>query len=123
VRLFNRFVIWPILAVAIVFAIVNRAPVRLNLWPFPFTINVPLFVLILATLALGVLIGGFAAWSRGGRWRRRARADERRIAELERALAVAEASPPRLPSTLQARSRVPATAGAAPRRTADLEDE
>jgi len=122
VRVFNRFVIWPILVVAIVFAIVNRAPVTLSLWPFPFTLNIPLFVLILATLASGVLIGGVAAWSRGGRWRKRARADERRIAELERELAVAESSPPQMPRALQAPSRLPVTAGAA-RRVSDVDDE
>ena len=127
-RLLGRIVLWPIIVLAVVFAVVNRAPVALNLWPLPFTITLPVFIALLVTLALGIVIGGVTVWTRGARWRRQARAQTRRIAELEAAL---ERAAPTMPATRPAlepprgaRGSVPATAGGAPPRyRAMLDDE
>jgi len=128
VRLLGRIVLWPIIAVAVVFAVVNRAPLALNLWPLPFTITLPVFVALLFTLALGIVIGGVAVWTRGARRRREARAETRRIAALEAALERAqptmEATRPVLAPPRETRGLVPATAGGAPPRyRAMLDDE
>ena len=65
---------------AIVFAVSNRAPVSVSLWPLPWTIAIPIYVLVFIALALGVVAGGFGAWRAGGKHRRRAR-DTRRQAD------------------------------------------
>ena len=42
----------------------------------------PLFVVLIAVLILGVIIGGVAAWLRQTKWRRTARRLEREVASL-----------------------------------------
>src|SRR6478672_11736723 len=71
------------------FAVSNRAPVLLGFDPFGaqppmLAYPMPLFLALLATLMVGVIIGGVAAWSAQRRWRRRAR---RLAAELKSAQA------------------------------------
>lgn len=73
--------------VAVVFAITNRAPVTLDLWPLGISVGVPLFAVILGSAFVGLLVGAAAAWLSGGAARRRARKAQRRAAELERELA------------------------------------
>ncbi len=80
-------VIVPILVALVVFAVANRQRVELNLWPFFVLQDVPLFLLALGMLALGALAGAFWMWVPLARWRLRARSHERRIVELEAALA------------------------------------
>src|SRR5947207_14552093 len=65
------------------FAVSNRATVALGLWPAPFLVEIPLYVAVLAALAVGFLLGEFAAWIAGRRWRRQARRRARRITALE----------------------------------------
>lgn len=73
----------PVAAVAVVFAVVNRRPVDVELWPLPWTVALPLFVLVLGALAVGLVTGGVIVWISGARARRRARAEARRAALLE----------------------------------------
>lgn len=62
------------LAVAVtVFAVANRGPVTIDLWPFPFVIETPIFLLVLLCGLVGFLVGTFVAWIAGGKGRRRAR--------------------------------------------------
>jgi uncharacterized integral membrane protein len=77
----------PLLLVLIVFAVSNRQLVELNLWPFFIVQDVPLFLLALGMLAIGALAGAAWMWLPLTRWRLRARSHERRIVELEAALA------------------------------------
>jgi hypothetical protein len=70
--------------VAIAFAVGNKHDVTVYAEPLPFEISaVPLFGVVFAAMFLGILIGGVAAWKRGGRWRRLARQRGRLIADLE----------------------------------------
>lgn len=57
---------------AIAFAVANRAPVTIELWPLPYTYEVPIFAMAFTGLGAGVLIGMIAAWSLGRSRRRRA---------------------------------------------------
>ena len=87
-----------ILALAIVilitFAIANREMVTVNLWPLPFTSNVPLFAAILGAFAVGLLIGsGLTAWSRQ-RLKIQARSSERRAERAERIATEQKAAAP-----------------------------
>lgn len=77
----------PLMAVAVVFAIANRHIVTLDLWPLAFSIDLPLFILVLGCLFAGLLIGAIIMWFTSGKNRRRARKAESKAARLERELA------------------------------------
>lgn len=69
----RRFLSWLIMAPAfiavIVFALNNKTPVVLDLWPFGVTVEMPVYLAFLAALVAGALIGGVAAWLGQGRAR------------------------------------------------------
>jgi uncharacterized integral membrane protein len=99
--LFWIFVLLVALMLAL-FAVSNRESVALGLWPVPFLIEIPLYVAMLAALAVGFVIGEFAAWIAGRRWRREARRRRRHIASLEGELRATQAhlvGPAERPST------------------------
>lgn len=81
----------PLAAVILSFAVSNRETATLTLFPLPFEMAVPLYILGLGALVLGFLLGGLVAWLAGGRRRRELRLARRRIAGLERDLAAVEA--------------------------------
>lgn len=77
-KLFAAFVLFPLGVIFVVFAVANRQAVTVSFDPFnstqpAFASTMPLFVLILALIMLGVLVGGVAAWLRQAKWRRTAR--------------------------------------------------
>jgi uncharacterized integral membrane protein len=92
-RILKWLLLVPVAVLAIMLAIANRAPVTVVFDPFPpassgLTFAAPLFLVVLASVILGVLLGGFGAWLRQGRHRRAARlaradADRQRV-ETER---------------------------------------
>jgi uncharacterized integral membrane protein len=68
----------PLAGVMIAFAVANRQAVTVSFDPFSSThpayaATLPLFIVIFVSLIFGVIIGGFAAWLRQGKWRRVAR--------------------------------------------------
>jgi putative membrane protein len=69
------------------FAVSNREPVSLGLWPLPFLVDLPLYLLVLSLLLLGFVIGAAAAWLAGYSKRRELRRRRRRVEALERELA------------------------------------
>jgi uncharacterized integral membrane protein len=78
----NRFililVLVPLGIILIALAVANRAPVAFTLDPFnpgnpALTIQLPLFFLLFAALAAGMLIGSLATWFKQGRYRKLAR--------------------------------------------------
>jgi uncharacterized integral membrane protein len=75
-----------IAVVLILFAVSNRELVSVGLWPLPFLVEVPLYLLCFLSLAIGALIGVAIAWMAGHRTRRELRARRRRIDALEREL-------------------------------------
>jgi uncharacterized integral membrane protein len=71
-------VLIPLVVVLVAFAVVNRRAVTISFDPFSaaspaYAVTLPLFVAIFSALILGVLVGGFAAWLRQGKWRRTVR--------------------------------------------------
>jgi uncharacterized integral membrane protein len=70
----------------ILFAVSNRELVSVGLWPLPFLVDVPLYLLCFLILVIGALIGVAIAWMAGHRTRRELRARRRRIDALEREL-------------------------------------
>ncbi|MGD9737787.1 MAG: LapA family protein [Bauldia sp.] len=94
-RALKLLLLLPIVIVVVALSVANRHTVLFSVDPFAETdpalsVNVPLFWLLFGALAIGVLLGGVAAWLRQGKWRRAARHDH---AELERMKRTAE--PPR----------------------------
>jgi lipopolysaccharide assembly protein A len=78
--------------VLILLAVSNREMVSLTLWPLPFLVDLPLYLVFFVSLLVGLLIGASAAWIAGGRLRRELRRRRRRIEALERELAATQAS-------------------------------
>jgi uncharacterized integral membrane protein len=62
------------------FAVANRDSVKIFLDPFPdgaaadFSFEAPLYLVVLASMAIGVLAGGVSSWIAHGRYRRAAKA-------------------------------------------------
>ena len=82
-----RAVYWAVIVVAssllIAFAVSNRATVSLGLWPLPFLIDLPLYLLVLLLFLAGFVVGTATAWIAGRRVRRELRRRRRRVEALE----------------------------------------
>jgi putative membrane protein len=91
--LFWIFVALVAVAVAL-FAVSNRAAVSLGLWPLPFVLDLPLYLVILAAWLIGLVVGALSVWIAGRHGRREGRRRGRRIAALERELAATQAQLP-----------------------------
>ncbi len=76
---------------AMSFAVSNREPVSLGLWPLPFGLELPLYLLALGALFAGFVIGIVGGWLAGRQRRVELRRSRRRIAALERELAATQA--------------------------------
>lgn len=68
----------PLAILLVALAVANRHAVTLSLDPFngdapAAALIVPLYILVFASLALGVVVGGVGVWFGQGRWRRQAR--------------------------------------------------
>jgi uncharacterized integral membrane protein len=68
------------------FAVANRQTVAISADPFPFVVEIPLFIVVFLALFVGLLAGGFLAWWRQGRWRQTARANKREVGRLNQQL-------------------------------------
>ena len=61
----------------IIFCLANRSNVEIDIWPFPLKQQVQLFVLLLASIGIGVLWGGCATWLSAGTYRKKNRQSKR----------------------------------------------
>lgn len=73
----------PIAIVVVLFAVVNRAPVALSLWPLPWEIEAPVFLFTLGAIVFGFLFGAVVAWVSGGATRHKLRTTQRELAEAQ----------------------------------------
>jgi lysylphosphatidylglycerol synthetase-like protein (DUF2156 family) len=67
----------------VTFAVANRGAVEVSVWPLPFTNSVPLYAILLLGVAIGVGLGGIAAWLSGHSRRVAYRDVRRRVTGLE----------------------------------------
>jgi len=86
-RFLSLLVAIPVGIIVVVLAVANRHMVTLSLDPFaPATpavsVTLPFFVFLFSALLIGILLGGFAAWLKQGRWRREAREKRYEAAQL-----------------------------------------
>ena len=77
-KIVTAIIVVPLAVIFTAFAVANRQAVTVSFDPFSSTspayaATLPLFAVIFVVLILGVLVGGFAAWLRQGKWRRSAR--------------------------------------------------
>ena len=78
-KLIYWFIAGPLIAVTVLFALSNREFVQLAIWPLPFSVDAPVYLVALGGLAVGFFAGGVVAWFGAGRTRARARAAERSL--------------------------------------------
>jgi uncharacterized integral membrane protein len=76
----------PLLLLLVLFALSNRAPVRLGIWPTDYTIEVPVSIAVLVGAAIAFLLGGLLVWINELGQRRRARRAEDNVRVLEQRL-------------------------------------
>ena len=74
-KLTLALVVVPLGVILVALAVVNRKPVELILDPFGgaepnFSLQAPLFLLLLGAFAVGLIAGGIATWLGQGKWRR-----------------------------------------------------
>ena len=101
------FVLLPLAIIAVALSVANREAVVLSLDPVSaeprWSVTLPFFIILFATLGLGIVIGGIATWIRQGKWRRAARSERTNAAHLrqdverlrERVSAMTSLAPPR----------------------------
>lgn len=92
----NRFVLIavfvPLAIILVALAVANRVGVAFTLDPFnpgnpALTWQMPLFVLLFAALALGMIVGSVATWAKQGRYRKLARQRGREAETLKQEVA------------------------------------
>jgi uncharacterized integral membrane protein len=102
----GRLVFWIFAAIAglvfIVFAIHNYHGVAVDLWPAPWQITLPVFLLVFCAIFLGLLVGAGIAWAAFAPTRRKARERRRDVNRLSNELTEARKS---LPAPGQAPTR------------------
>ncbi len=80
--------------VFIVFAIHNFHGVAVNLWPAPWQITLPAFLVVFIAIFIGLLAGAGIAWAALGPTRRKARERRREVKRLSNDLTEARKSLP-----------------------------
>ena len=95
-KILSRLLFLLFVLIGVLIAVSNAQRVDLALWPLPYTVGMPLYLLVVALLLLGVLAGLGLGWWAGRHYRRRARERSSEVARLEREVA-------RLRDTLAAR--------------------
>lgn len=73
--------------IVVLFAVSNRQPIVIEVWPFPFRIEASLYAVILVAILLGFVGGAIAAWMGGAEKRSALRAARKRTRELEQSVA------------------------------------
>src|SRR3546814_7702107 len=87
-RILYCIVVAPIMLIAVLFAISNRQTVLLGLWPLPYEISAPVYLIAILPLAAGFIAGGMVAWIGAGKARARARAGARHTGAQEGEIAM-----------------------------------
>lgn len=90
IQLLKWGVLLPLAVIMVAFAIANRQAVVVHLDPLPLDLQpLPLYLIVFIAMLVGLVLGGFAAWWRGLRWRRQSLRERQRGDRLERELGAA----------------------------------
>lgn len=85
-RIFRMLKLWLAIAVTLVlllFAIVNREFIDISLFPLPYALSLPKFLLAIICFGAGLLVGGIVAGMKHGRAKRTYKQEHKRVAALE----------------------------------------
>ena len=82
-RLLRLLIIIPLLLLLVLFALSNRAPLHLSLWPTDITADLPASAVILGAMAVAFLAGALLVWVGEFGRRRRARQADLSVKLLE----------------------------------------
>ena len=82
-RFISRVVAVPFAILVVAFAVANRHTITVSLDPLPFTVDPPLYMVVIGALALGFAAGAGSAWLSGFAARRQAHGGSAKIAALE----------------------------------------
>ncbi len=74
----------PVALAVISFSVNNRDSISVDLWPAPYTVEVPVFAIVLVSILGGMVFGAIVAWFSGGKTRSRARRNAKRAKTAER---------------------------------------
>lgn len=88
----------PLAVVVVVFALSNRHPAMIALWPFDRGLELPVYLAVLLPLVIGFLGGFLWASGRGLKHRRAARVHAKRADSLQREIDDMRAAPPPSPA-------------------------
>ena len=84
VRRILAWVLIPPLAVVLaLFAIANRGDITISVDPLPFTVELPLYLVVFGATAIGLIAGYLVMWISGYRTRRDFRRTRKRLAQIE----------------------------------------
>lgn len=86
-RLISGLIALPFALLVVLFALSNRDRVAIELFPLPFVMELPLFLLPLGGAALGLVMGAVIMWLSGYKARQMAKRDAKRLEKLEKELA------------------------------------
>ena len=92
-QLIGLIIFLPLALIIGVFAVENRAPLELEIWPLLGVQKMWASVWILGLLAIGIIVGLAIGWLAGGSSRRRSRRAERMNSMLERRLTERDVAP------------------------------
>lgn len=99
-RILKILIVIPVAIVLIAFAVANRQPMSLHLDPFGaatasgLQVELPVYWVVFAALALGVIVGGIAMWFADGHHRRAARMHRREAKRLRAEMEFSRANAP-----------------------------
>ena len=77
------FIFLPLAILVVLFMLSNPQSIELRLWPFDLAWTASAAIAVLSIAAMAFLLGALIAWAAALPARRRGRAAERRVAELE----------------------------------------
>ena len=90
-RILNTIFAILVAVLVVLFAVSNRAPVVVEIWPFPYQLELGLYALILLAVFIGFLVGLITSWLAAGKRRRELRALRKENRDLQASLARATA--------------------------------
>ena len=85
-RLLNSIVAGIVAILVVLFAVSNRMGVTVEIWPFPYQLDLPLYALILLAVLLGFIAGVIGAWMMGAAKRRELRRLRKQVKAMEQSL-------------------------------------
>ena len=81
--MFRALIFAPLLFILILFALSNPQPVHLGLWPTDVTVDIPLSITVLISMAVAFVLGAVLLWLSVLGTRLRARKAESQVRQLE----------------------------------------